>query len=84
MVKDDEDAIQSMVREFSFYQALSSLQGTVIPKCLGLYLWEGTTYLLVTRDCGSSLNSFDELSTVQSRLLAQGLRKIHALGVCHN
>ena len=51
--------------EYSVYRTLQHLQGSVIPRCYGLFHMEGPAYLLLTEDCGRSLETLDDLSCDQ-------------------
>ncbi|EGO18894.1 hypothetical protein SERLADRAFT_403708 [Serpula lacrymans var. lacrymans S7.9] len=84
MVVDDENSEQSLIREFYLYSVLSSLQGVLIPKCIGLFRVDKSTQILVTSDCGVRLKSFKQLDDIQSQALLKSVRQIHALRVCHN
>ena len=51
--------------EYSVYQTLQRLQGSAIPRCYGFFHVEGPAYLLLTEDCGQSLETLDDLSLNQ-------------------
>jgi hypothetical protein len=51
--------------EYSVYETLKHLQGSVIPRCYGLFHVEDFACLLLMEDCGRSLHSFNDLSSNQ-------------------
>jgi len=69
--------------EYSVYQTLQHLQGSVIPRCYGLFHVEDFACLLLMEDCGRSLESFNDLSSNQRRILVSHITQIHQCGVSH-
>jgi hypothetical protein len=51
--------------EYSVYRTLQHLQGSVIPRCYGLFHVEGPACTLLLEDCGRSLDTLDDLSSNQ-------------------
>ncbi|KAF8176313.1 hypothetical protein BJ912DRAFT_1063980 [Pholiota molesta] len=87
-------ALASLEREYSFYaQQLASLQGSVIPKCFGLF--KGTSCnltlgCLVLEHCQETqlrikvLTDFEDDEDEYIRRFISGICKIHKLGVFLN
>jgi serine/threonine protein kinase len=59
------DAVPELCHEDRMYRVLSTLQGQVIPVCYGLFFIRPTCAILLTQDCGESLESFSILSALQ-------------------
>jgi hypothetical protein len=60
----DYDRGDRLQHECKIYSRLETLQGKVIPICLGLY-WTARFAILITSYCGSELQSFDALTSKQ-------------------
>ncbi|KAG2088827.1 uncharacterized protein F5147DRAFT_587470, partial [Suillus discolor] len=79
----EDDLCEELLLEAEIYQALQTIQGSVVPTCLGLYSGSGALFLL-TDDVGVSPNSFLDLEIDQRHHLLRSLLAIHQLGVKHN
>lgn len=55
---------ENLHNEFVIYTMLQGLQGKGIPTCFGIFM-VGNSPLLLLEDCGSPVESFDDLSTAQ-------------------
>jgi hypothetical protein len=60
----EDDLCEELLLEAEIYQALQTIQGSVVPTCLGVYSGSGALFLL-TDDVGVSPNSFLDLEIDQ-------------------
>ncbi|KAF8919740.1 hypothetical protein CPB85DRAFT_717697 [Mucidula mucida] len=68
--------------EARLYNVLASLQGSVLPRMLGLFEGEGWL-MLIAEHCGDKVTDISELSLSQREMLWQHACEIHAKGVRH-
>jgi hypothetical protein len=54
-----------LLHEYAVYEKLVRIQGTAIPRCLGLFHIEDFAFLLLTESCGASIHSFTDLNPHQ-------------------
>ena len=59
------EMVAELCHEHRMYRLLSTLQGEVVPVCYGLFFLRPTCAVLLTEDCGESLESFVVLSELQ-------------------
>src|SRR5580704_3376308 len=63
---DRADRAESTLQEeYAVYQTLHDLQGSVIPRCYGLFRVADFADLLLLEDCGYSIKSYGELTPHQ-------------------
>jgi hypothetical protein len=60
-IAEEDGLVELLQHEGLVYQHLSSIQGSVIPTCLGLFT-TGAALILITEDCGAPLESFSTLT----------------------
>lgn len=60
----EDDLCEELLLEAEIYQALQTIQGSVVPTCLGVYSGSGALFLL-TDDVGVSPYSFMDLEIDQ-------------------